>query len=617
MRLRFSTKLVLAMVLLAAAISLVALGVFYRFSEGMLLRAMTGRLVDVSHGGSFLFEQDDREAIKSLTADVLARSLPRTPESMQLAPGDIWESLPDADSQELQSDPRFQRLVQLLRRIKAASTRTARPLRHLAQEPEDPNDPPLINFAYLMVPVPEAPRHRVIMFLADSDYESFDADGDGIISAEEEANPIGTVYAPPTGFPTMAHPFQDGRIHTSDNWYEDNWGTFISASVPIVDSDGTVIAALGVDYLETGDANKLRELRTVAALLTAGAIIVSALLALLLARPLHRPIQALTRGANRLSAGDFAVHVEVDSKDEIGDLARTFNAMVDRIRDYANNLEDLVRERTAQLEQANVEISALNERLKNENLRMRAELDVAKELQAMVLPHRAELSSVVDLDVAAFMSPADEVGGDYYDFLPAPGGLVKIGIGDVSGHGLQSGVVMLMVQTAVRTLWLSGLRDREQFLGLVNRLLFENIQRLDSHRSMTLSLLDYRGEGQFSITGQHEEMLILRSNGEVERMDTVALGMPLALDLEIEPFLASVELQLAPGECLLLHTDGITEAENPARELYGLDRLAEVALAHRELGADAMVQAIIADVEAFMGSQVVFDDITLMVIKRR
>jgi sigma-B regulation protein RsbU (phosphoserine phosphatase) len=235
----------------------------------------------------------------------------------------------------------------------------------------------------------------------------------------------------------------------------------------------------------------------------------------------------------------------------------------------------------------------------------------------MVLPHSAELSSVADLDVAAFMSPADEVGGDYYDFLPAPGGLVKIGIGDVSGHGLQSGVVMLMVQTAVRTLWLSGLRDREQFLGLVNRLLFENIQRLDSHRSMTLSLLDYHGDGHFSITGQHEEMLILRTDGEVERMDTVALGMPLALDLEIEPFLATIELQLAPGECLLLHTDGITEAENPARELYGLDRLAAIAGQHRALDAAAMVQAIIADVEAFMGTQAVFDDITLMVIKRR
>lgn len=603
--------------LLAALISLSSLAVFYRFSEGMLLRAMTGRLVDVSHAGTFLFEEADRAAIESLTAEVLARSLPRTVENLTLEPGDIWESLSAEDATALQADSRFQRLVQLLRRIKAASTRTTRPLHPLSQDPEDPDDPPLISFAYLMVAVPEAPQHRVLMFLADSDYESFDADGDGVLSAEEEANPIGTIYAPPTAFPTMTRPFKDGRIHTSDNWYEDRWGRFISASVPIHAADGRVIAALGVDYLETGDANKLRQLRLVAAWLTLAAIVVSALLALLLARPLNRPIQALTRGAEQVSAGDFGVHVDVTSRDELGALADTFNAMVDRIADHSDNLERQVRERTAELQQANEEINALNERLKTENLRMRAELDVARELQAMVLPHANELASVAELDVAAYMRPADEVGGDYYDFLTEQGGSVKIGIGDVSGHGLESGVVMLMVQTAVRTLWLSGERDRERFLGLVNRLLYENVRRLATHRSMTLTLLDYQGQGEFALTGQHEELLVLRSDGRIERVDTLALGMPLALDPQIGAFLGSIELHLAPGECLLLHTDGITEAENPARELYGLERLAEVAGRHRHDSAAEMVQAIVADVQAFMAERRMLDDITLMVVKRR
>ena len=617
MRLLFSTKLILAMGLLAMVISLASLAVFYRFSEGMLLRAMTGRLVDVSHAGTFLFEAEDRLAIESLTAEVLAQSLPRTEQSLRLAPGDIWESLPAEDSQALQQDPRFQRLVQLLRRIKSASTRTTRPLHPLRQDPEDPADPPLINFAYLMVPVPEAPRHRVLMFLADSDYESYDADGDGVISAEEEANPVGTIYAPPLAFPSMTHPFKDGQIHTSDDWYEDRWGRFISASVPIHAADGRVIAALGVDYLETGDANKLRQLRLVAALLTAAAVLVSAVLALLLARRLTRPIQALTRGAQQVSAGQFDAHVEVNSRDELGQLAATFNAMVDRIADHSDQLEGQVRERTAELQQANSEIQALNERLKSENLRMRAELDVARELQAMVLPHPAELASVAELDVAAWMRSADEVGGDYYDFLTAQGGVVKIGIGDVSGHGLESGVVMLMVQTAVRTLWLSGERRRERFLELVNRLLYENVQRLATHRSMTLTLLDYHGDGSFALTGQHEELLLLRQDDTIERIDTLDLGIPLALDADIEPFLGSAELQLAPGEVLLLHTDGITEAENPQRQLYGIDRLADVARQHRQGSAAAMVEAIVADVQQFMGTRRMLDDITLMVLKRR
>jgi len=616
MRLRFSTKLVLAMAALAAMISLTALMVFYQFSESMLLRAMNGRLVDVSHAGTFLFEHSDREAIKSLTADVLADGKPRSDDELRLEPGEIWQALPEQRAQQRQSDPRFLRLVQLLRRIKASSTRNTSELRELAQTGAG-DEEPLISFAYLMVPVPEAPQHRVVMFLADSDYQDFDADGDGVISADEEGNRIGTIYSPPAAFPAMAQPFKDGQIHTSDNWYKDRWGTFISASVPIKDRDGSVIAALGVDYLETGDANKLRQLRYVAAALTAGAVLVSALLALLLAAPLNRPIRALTLGADRVSTGDFDVHVEVTSNDEFGDLAKTFNAMVDRIADYANNLEALVAERTAQLESANAEITGLNRRLRNENTRMRAELDVAKELQAMVLPRASELSSVAELDVAVYMSPADEVGGDYYDFLPSDSGLVKIGIGDVSGHGLQSGVVMLMVQTAVRTLWLSGERDRQAFLALINRLLFENVQRLETHRSMSLSLLDYQGAGQLIVTGQHEDMLLFRVNGEVEQIDTMPLGMPLALDSDIADFLDSAELQLQVGDVLLLHTDGITEAENQQKQFYGIERLSETAQAHRGQSAQQIVDAVIADMRRFIGEQEVFDDITLLVIKRQ
>ncbi|MCZ0901656.1 SpoIIE family protein phosphatase, partial [Microcoleus sp. HI-ES] len=114
-------------------------------------------------------------------------------------------------------------------------------------------------------------------------------------------------------------------------------------------------------------------------------------------------------------------------------------------------LEQKVEERTAQLAQANKEILVLNERLKVDNLRMSAELDVTRRLQQMILPQQQELESIAGLEIAAFMEPADEVGGDYYDVL-TQNDQVKISIGDVTGHGLESGVLMIMAQTAVRTL---------------------------------------------------------------------------------------------------------------------------------------------------------------------
>ena len=120
------------------------------------------------------------------------------------------------------------------------------------------------------------------------------------------------------------------------------------------------------------------------------------------------------------------------------------------------NLEDIIEERTRELVDANREINSLNQRLTVENYRMSSELAVTRKLQEMILPRTKELNSIEELDIVGFMEPADEVGGDYYDVLQQHG-RIKIGIGDVTGHGLESGVIMIMVQTAIRTLLINGL----------------------------------------------------------------------------------------------------------------------------------------------------------------
>jgi sigma-B regulation protein RsbU (phosphoserine phosphatase) len=161
-------------------------------------------------------------------------------------------------------------------------------------------------------------------------------------------------------------------------------------------------------------------------------------------------------------------------------------------------LQDLVEEVT----RARDEIQALNERLESENLRMETELDVARQLQQMLLPTAAEIQQVEELDIAGFMEPAEEVGGDYYDVLQH-NGQVKICIGDVAGHGLESGVLMLMLQTAVRTLLTHEEKDPSRFMDTLNRTIHHNIRRMDIDRSLTLSLLDYQS-GQLRLSGQHE-----------------------------------------------------------------------------------------------------------------
>ncbi|MEG4407343.1 AAA family ATPase [Microcoleus sp. MON2_D5] len=289
--------------------------------------------------------------------------------------------------------------------------------------------------------------------------------------------------------------------------------------------------------------------------------------------------------------------------------------LYEKLEDYNRTLEQKVEERTAQLAQANAEILGLNERLKVENLRMSAELDVTRRLQQMILPQQQELESIEGLEIAAFMEPADEVGGDYYDVLNH-GGKGTIGIGDVTGHGLESGVLMIMAQTAIRTLLVRNETDPVKLLQTVNQTLFDNVERMNSGKNMSLSLLEYR-DNTLRLSGQHEEVIVVRSSGEVERIDTMDLGFPIALEADIADFIASTEIQLNSGDVVVLYSDGITEAFNMKDSQYGIEPLIEVIALHRGQSAAEIKQAVIDDLRRYIGEQKVFDDITLVVIKQK
>lgn len=287
--------------------------------------------------------------------------------------------------------------------------------------------------------------------------------------------------------------------------------------------------------------------------------------------------------------------------------------LYEKLEDYNVTLEQKVEDRTAQLAQANAEILVLNERLKVENLRMSAELDVTRRLQQMILPKQEELELIEGLEIAGFMEPADEVGGDYYDILNH-GGKVTIGIGDVTGHGLESGVLMIMAQTAIRTLLSHNETDQVKLLQTVNQTLFDNVERMNSNKNMSLSLLQYQ-DNTLCLSGQHEEVILVRSSGEVERIDTIDLGFPIGLEAHINDFLASTEIQLNSGDVVVLYTDGITEAFDMNEDQYGIEPLIEVVALNREQSAAEIKQAVINDLRRYIGEQKVFDDITLVVIK--
>lgn len=353
-----------------------------------------------------------------------------------------------------------------------------------------------------------------------------------------------------------------------------------------------------------------------------------------------RPLLRLAQAVSRIDPNRPGIHLVAalpgHHQDELGDLVGSLNSLLGSSqrgldqRDAAqaeltaltHDLERRVAERTRELEAAGEEIRSLNLILKAENVRMGAELDVSRRIQHMVLPTQEELQGISGLDVATYMEPATEVGGDYYDILPGEGGRVRIGIGDVTGHGLESGVVMLMTQSAVRTMMTSDEGDAVRTLDIINRTLFQNVQRMGSDKNLTLALLDYRpgssGEesGHLRVSGQHEFIIIARHGGRIEVVDTVDLGLPLGLVEDIRSFVSELTIPLGPHDTVVLYTDGITEATDATDGLYGLDRLCDVVAAHWQDDAASIKDAVIADVKAHIGVQPLYDDLTLIVFKQ-
>jgi sigma-B regulation protein RsbU (phosphoserine phosphatase) len=370
------------------------------------------------------------------------------------------------------------------------------------------------------------------------------------------------------------------------------------------------------DFMAQIHANTQRSL-----LLSLLALGLAVSISLVTARWITVTITNLSRAAAEIANGQLSQRVEVKGIRELKTLSQAFNQMATQLQSSfaalatANQaLEHRVQERTAALQSANAQVLLLNQQLQADNVRMSAELDVTRRLQQLMLPKAEELAQVPGLDIAGFMEAAHEVGGDYYDVIPSDR-QVTIGIGDVTGHGLESGVLMIMAQTAVRTLLAVNEQNPKRFFNALNQVVYQNSQRLSPGKNMTLVLLNYCDQHLY-ISGQHEDVLVFRANGSVEQVDTLELGMPLGLLEDIQEFVAQVKVQLQPGDGVVLYTDGITEAEGEQRSLYGYDRLIAVVKAHWQSSAQAIRQAVIDDVRSHIAQNPIHDDITLVVLKK-
>lgn len=279
------------------------------------------------------------------------------------------------------------------------------------------------------------------------------------------------------------------------------------------------------------------------------------------------------------------------------------NTAIQDLEDHNNNLERTVETRSRELMS-----------LQKEHSRVSAEIEINRDIQKFIVPPRKELKNISEIDISTYLEPAEEVGGDYLDILPFHNGQL-ICIGDVTDHGLKSGVIMLMVQSMIRHQSNAEETDLKKALNNINLSLYQNISRMMLDRHLSLSLVHHH-QNSITITGQHETIIIVRTSGDIEQHSTDELGMYVGLLDDISEFIQQETIELNKGDIVMLHTDGITEAENREKQLYGFERLCNQAHKHHQLSSYDIIFNIIGDVNRFVGATPLHDDLALIVFKQ-
>lgn len=312
---------------------------------------------------------------------------------------------------------------------------------------------------------------------------------------------------------------------------------------------------------------------------------------ILMSLTITRPLGRLARAVRRVSAGDFRARVlGAESNDEIGDVARAFNDMVDHLNDHVRRLSVEVAARQA----------------------VESEIRVARTIQQSMLPDPAELPALPGLELHAVNLPARHVAGDFYDFFPAADPhCLGLTIADVSGKGVPAALYMAAARTVVRNLAASGKLPPEDVLARANDVL---LQGNDNCMFVTL-LLGYfhapTGKLTYANAG-HCLPVLLDPDGST-RLVEPSTG-PLLGALESARFTGET-LTLQPGQTLVLYTDGVIEAFSPDGQMFGTHRLREFLAQHPADPLADLAEQLVQTVDLYEDHHH-YDDVTLLLLRR-
>jgi sigma-B regulation protein RsbU (phosphoserine phosphatase) len=400
------------------------------------------------------------------------------------------------------------------------------------------------------------------------------------------------VDPPPVATGTAAPPLFTRTVAFMDctNWATGRTARFaISVDAPLSNLYGRITSAPSAGLSARGSGEWDNFLFVLVVL--AGLFLIVQVAALVfgawLARSITSAVHELFEGTARVQQGDFAHRIRIESRDQLGDLASSFNRM-------SASIEHLLH-------------------VQREKQRLDDELRIARDIQKSLLP--VEPPRLPGLGIADLCEPAREVGGDYYDFFDLGPRRLGVLVADVSGKGTSAALYMAELKGLMLALSHAEPSPRRLLLD-VNRCLAGHLDNR-SFVTMIYAVIDLEA-GTLTCARAGHTPLIAVSNGRSEVI--VPQGMVLGLRLpgaseRFDQLLEEHTRPIHPGDVVILYTDGVTEAMNERGDLFGDDALADVVAHHHQLDAFGIRERVVREVRAFVGQAEPHDDMTLIVLK--
>jgi len=389
-----------------------------------------------------------------------------------------------------------------------------------------------------------------------------------------------------------------GQVAPSLTVVDDNYGLrpseklslrsdTIYTAVPIAEGEvelGALITASSAEPIQRAYRSSIVSVASV----TLAMLLIGLPLTMLVLHRQLRPVSTIANGLQKVNLENLQLSFPITSRNEFGYLAATLEVMGARL--------------------------GLAQRELLEKDRMARELEIARDIQARILP--GDYPTAPEFEFAGVYRSAREIGGDYYDFIELGGRHQAFLVADVSGKSLPGMLVMLLTRDIVQRLTRSTLGPTE-LLAEVNRELLPNIRK-GMFVTMFYGVVDrVTGVMDFASAGHNPLIHLEATTGRSHLIKT--RGYPLGM-MPPGPFESRIEagrLVLSPDDWLIQYTDGINEAKNDAEEEFGMDRFLASLQAHVGLPAQGLVEAVVADQQRFVGQAEQYDDITLLAMKWR